>query len=225
MANDKITYNDELRRLQTTQVGRAKIDKVRDSLVGEQYKYIRAQQLRYLYNRYLDDKFSSSKTFYPGHETSLATLQNLFKNSSAMVIDTMDAEIVRMLAEMTERGGEIQDISFVADELRCAKMIIDAEHGVNIPIRTFCKDTEVLQNAQKIANLKENSQMGFSDLRAVPVEAWGKVTVGQPYNLQDLLPRDIPPKSFFDKLATSLKSLVKDQKLGDMVIGEEDNQK
>ena len=225
MSNDKITYNDELKRLQTTQIGRAKIDQLREGLVGEQYKYIRAQQLKQLYNKYLDDRFSSNKYFYPGHETSLPTLQNLFKNSSAMAIDTMDAEIVRMLAEMTERGREIQDISFVADELRCAKMIIEAEHGVNIPTRTFCKDTEVLQNAQRIADLKANAQIGFSDQRSIPVEAWGKVGYGQPYNLQDLLPRDIPPKSFFDKLTTSLKSLVQDKKLGDVVIGEEDKQK
>lgn len=225
MSNDKITYNDELKRLQTTQIGRAKIDQLREGLVGEQYKYIRAQQLKQLYNKYLDDRFSSSKYFYPGHETSLSTLQNLFKNSSAMAIDTMDAEIVRMLAEMTERGREIQDISFVADELRCAKMIIEAEHGVNIPTRAFCKDTEVLQNAQRIAYLKANAQIGFSDQRSIPVEAWGKVSAGQRYNLQDLLPRDIPPKSFFDKLTTSLKSLVQDKKLGDVVIGEEDKQK
>ena len=220
MAKDKITYNDELKRLQLGD--REEIEKKINGLVNYTEREIRNSQLEKLYSCYLDNRFSSTRSFMPGQETSQTTLQQIFKNN--VIVNPKDAEVAHTLAEMTERGKELSNIAMIMDEVRCAKMCIEDKTGVTIPIMDFLKNTDVLENAELVARLRVNSKYGFSDPRLIPPEFWGKIKPGEPFNFEDMFPMEVPPKSFFAKLVGALQSLSKEKTLGDTVI-EEDNQK
>lgn len=225
MANDKVTYNEELERLQKTQNGRVEIENFKQAIVNPQYRQTRKYQLVKMYNKYMDERCSSVKSFWPGQETSQDSIRKML-GDGIIAVDTLDAQIVRQLAEMAQGRLNKMDVAFVAEEIRAVKSIIEGKYqGVSIRLDEFCRDTDVLLNANKIAEMEFYSQMGYPDTCSMPVEFWGKVGYGQPYNLNDLLPRDIPPKSFFDSLGKMLQALVNEKTMGNRTIVNDSYQK
>lgn len=236
MANDKITYNEQLDWFQRTKAGRTYIAQCIGSyilpenrnahrdLTDEQYITKRNAQIIKLYHSYVDT-LVCGKTDLLYRETNFEYVKKLL-GEQMPIVTAEDISIVHELARSYREQGDISaSIATVVTELRAVKALIENNYEnenngekkkVEILVSRLCNETNAPKNALQMAKLNLNARFGMPmDVRIVvgtPLqENFDQIPIGRPFQVEDFLPDRELTTTKAKGLVGMLSGLLKDK--------------